>query len=94
MSVTYQMMLLSDHETKAGEGIVLCGRCGNYLVNYPDPDAICAHCFVAETESGVQCPVCQESEIPRVFFDSDMREELARLKAARAQFSSTRSTVS
>jgi len=83
MSVTYMMQMLGDHEQDSG---VPCERCGKFFVDGgEDFSPFCSHCFVAETDCGVACPVCEETNIPRVFFDTDMQAELTRLKAARAR---------
>jgi ferredoxin len=68
------MMLLEDHEETEGP---VCG-CGRFHMGQDDRNAFCYHCFMCEEE----CPVCSPY-IPTVFYDWDMTQELARVRAAR-----------
>jgi len=79
---SWRMMMLKEHEASSGDP---CVKCGNFPVANGD---FCAHCCCAKTydRPGVPCPVCQDTEIPKVFFDSKMRNELERVEKARTAF--------
>jgi hypothetical protein len=78
---SWRMMMLKEHELSSGDPCVKCG-------NFPVTDGgSCAHCCVRNFEQiGARCPVCQEMEIPKVFFDPNMRNELTRVEKARMTF--------
>jgi hypothetical protein len=76
----WRMMMLKDHEMCGGNP---CSRCGNFSVA---DGGYCAHCHVIKYQAGIRCPVCQEIEIPKVFFDPKMQSELERVETARAKF--------
>ena len=77
MCVTCQMELLREHEEGPDpDGDQKCA-CGRFWMGMNDR---CYHCF---SEEGEECPVCQSPEIPQVFYDADMKDELKRLKRAR-----------
>jgi len=50
--------------------------------------ALAAHCYVGRYDFGIpaRCPVCQDSEIPKAFFDPKMQSELERVETARTKF--------
>jgi hypothetical protein len=77
---SWRMMMLKEHEAGSGGPCVKCG-------NFPVDGGFCAHCYVRKNEHlGVRCPVCQEMDIPKVFFDPKMRNELERVEKARMDF--------
>ena len=82
MCLSCAMRLLEDHETTEGSP---CTRCKRFLVDdtFEGDSDECYHCFAEQAELGEPCPVCQLAEIPKVFFDADMRDELERLKRLR-----------
>jgi hypothetical protein len=75
----WRIMLLKEHEAVGGD---LCIKCGNFPVS---DGGSCTHCFVSKFEprENVRCPVCQETKIPKVFFEPKMRNELDRVETAR-----------
>jgi hypothetical protein len=77
----WRMMLLKEHEAAGGD---LCIKCGNFPVS---DGGSCTHCFVSKFEprENVRCPVCQETKIPKVFFEPKMRNELGRVEKARME---------
>lgn len=78
---SWRMMMLREHEA-SGDPCVKCG-------SFPAEDGgSCAHCYCVKRydDPGVPCPVCQEMEIPKAFFDPKMRNELDRVKKARTAF--------
>lgn len=78
---SWRMMMLKEHEARSGGP---CVKCGNFPV---DDGGSCAHCCVRKFEQvDVRCPVCQDMEIPRVFLDPKMRNELDRVERARMEF--------
>ena len=79
---SWRMMMLKEHETRSGDP---CVKCGNFAVG---DGGFCAHCYCVTTydRPGVPCPVCQDMEIPKVFFEPKMRSELERVKKARMAF--------
>jgi hypothetical protein len=81
MCVSCQMSLLEDHQTMAGE---LC-ECGNFRFDPSSGSDCCYHCFCKKSgcEDPHNCPVCAP-EIPSVFYDLDMTDELEMVIAARA----------
>jgi len=80
-ATSWRMMMLKEHEASSGDP---CVKCGNFPV---DDGGFCAHCYVGRNEHlGVRCPVCQGVEIPKVFFEPKMQNELARVEAARTAF--------
>jgi hypothetical protein len=86
---SWRMMMLKEHETRSGDACVKCG-------NFPVVDGgFCAHCCCAKTydRPGVPCPVCQDVEIPKVFFEPKMREALTRVEKARTAFFQPRRLV-
>ncbi len=81
-ATSWRMMMLKEHEISSGAPCVKCG-------NLPTPDGgICAHCYVSRYDSCVtaRCPVCQDIEIPKVFLDPKMQNELDRVERARTAF--------
>jgi hypothetical protein len=79
----WRMMLLKEHEATGGDFCIKC-------LNFPVSDGgSCTHCFVSkfQPKENVRCPVCQEMEIPKVFFYPEMRNELDRVERARMEFS-------
>lgn len=77
---SWRLTMLKEHETSSGEPCVKCGI-------FPVTDTgFCAHCHVGRYDFGMpaRCPVCQDSEIPKAFFDPKMRDELERVERARA----------
>jgi hypothetical protein len=79
---SWRMMMLKEHEVSSGDPCVKCG-------NFPVADGgVCAHCHVGRYDFGIpaRCPVCQDSEIPKAFFDPKMQSELERVETARAKF--------
>jgi hypothetical protein len=76
---SWRMMMLNEHEASNGDP---CFKCGNFPVA---DGGFCAHCCCAKTydRPGVPCPVCQDTEIPKVFFEPKMQDELARVEKAR-----------
>jgi hypothetical protein len=89
MCVACQMQLLEDHRGKKGP---FCPKCHRYRLGRSAivgggaetdlPEQTCYHCFAEE--SGEQCPVCAP-DIPEVFFDPDMVDELKTVELARAK---------
>lgn len=79
---SWRVMMLKEHETSSGEP---CVKCGIFCV--PE-GGFCAHCYVGRCDFGIpaRCPVCQDVEIPKAFFDPKMRGELERVETARAAF--------
>jgi hypothetical protein len=77
----WRMMLLKEHEAVGGD---LCLKCGNFPVS---DGGSCTHCFVSKFEprENGRCPVCQETKIPKVFFDPKMRNELDLVEKARIE---------
>jgi hypothetical protein len=75
MCVMCQMSLLEDHEEPEGP---LCANCKRYRLGRQPMQDICYHCF--NKNVGEECPVCA-LDIPQVFYDFDMKEELARMRA-------------
>ena len=86
---SWRLMMLREHETTNGEP---CVKCGIFPVT---GTGFCAHCHVGRYDFGIpaRCPVCQESEIPKAFFDPKMRTELERVERARAEFLQPRRLV-
>jgi hypothetical protein len=78
----WRIILLEEHEAVGDD---LCIKCGNFPVS---DGGSCTHCFVSkfEPKENVRCPVCQEVNIPKVFFDPNMRNELDRVEKARMEF--------
>jgi hypothetical protein len=79
---SWRMMMLNEHEVSNGDPCVKCG-------NFPVADGgFCAHCYVGRYDFGTpaRCPVCQDSGIPKAFFDPKMQAELERVETARANF--------
>jgi hypothetical protein len=79
---SWRMMMLNEHEVSSGDPCVKCG-------SFPVADGgFCAHCYVGRYDFGIpaRCPVCQDSEIPKAFFDPKMQSELERVETARAKF--------
>jgi hypothetical protein len=79
---SWRLLMLKEHEASSGDACVKCG-------NFPVADGgVCAHCCCAKTYNrpGVPCPVCQDVEIPKVFFEPKMQNELARVERARTAF--------
>ncbi len=86
---SWRLLMLKEHETSSGEPCVKCGV-------FPVAGAgFCAHCYVGRYDFGTpaRCPVCQDSEIPKAFFDPKMRTELERVKTARTKFFQPRRLV-
>ncbi len=86
---SWRLMMLKEHETSSGEPCVKCGI-------FPVSDSgFCAHCYVGRYDFGIPapCPVCQDVEIPKAFFDPKMRSELERVERARATFFQPRRLV-
>jgi len=81
-ATAWRMMLLKEHEPSSG---VPCIKCGHFLV---EDESCCTHCEASRYDSFVsaRCPVCQDSEIPKAFFDPKMRTELERVEKARTAF--------
>lgn len=79
---SWRMMMLKEHEASSGDP---CVKCGIFPV---EARGFCAHCCCARTydRPGVLCPVCQDVEIPKVFFDPKMRNELERVQEMRTVF--------
>lgn len=79
---SWRMMMLTEHEASGGDP---CVKCGNFPV---EDGGSCAHCCCIRTydRPGVLCPVCQDMEIPKVFFDPKMRHELERVQKMRTVF--------
>jgi hypothetical protein len=79
---SWRLMMLKEHETSSGKP---CVKCGIFPVA---DDGFCAHCYVGRYDFGTpaRCPVCQDSEIPKAFFDPKMRTELERVEKARIAF--------
>jgi hypothetical protein len=78
---SWRMMMLKEHEASS---IDPCVRCGNFPV---DDGGSCAHCCVRRFEQiDVRCPVCQDVEIPQVFFEPKMQNELERVEKAKAAY--------
>jgi hypothetical protein len=76
------MSMLREHEEgPEPDGDQKCA-CGRFWMGMNDR---CGHCF-SEEAHGEKCPVCQSPEIPPVFYDADMKNELRRLIAARKQW--------
>lgn len=86
MCLTCKMTLLSDHEVLTSEG-PLCPKCGRLRVPEEElsENPRCFHCC-REGFGQESCPVCEDEEIPAVFFDADMTDELVRLSALRALY--------
>lgn len=74
--VMCQMNLLEDHEIIDG---LSCPECGRFLV---DRDTLAQPCYHCSCSGQEDCPVCAP-EIPAVFFDDAMTEELDRVLRAR-----------
>jgi hypothetical protein len=86
---SWRLMMLKEHETSSGEPCVKCGI-------FPVPESgFCAHCYAGRCDFGIpaRCPVCQDMEIPKAFFDPKMRSELERVERARATFFQPRRLV-
>jgi hypothetical protein len=83
MCVSCQMNLLEDHQTIVGTARTELCECGKFRFD-PEGSDCCYHCFCQKTgcEDPRNCPVCAP-EIPAVFYDSDMQEELKMVIAAR-----------
>jgi hypothetical protein len=79
---SWRLSMLKEHETSSGES---CAKCGIFPVM---DGGFCAHCYVGRYDFCVpaRCPVCQDPEIPKVFFEPKMQNELARVEKARAAF--------
>jgi RNA polymerase subunit RPABC4/transcription elongation factor Spt4 len=79
-TTAWRMMMLKEHESSSG---VPCVKCGSFLV---EDEGCCTHCEIRRFGPSVtaRCPVCQDSEIPKAFFDPKMRSELERVEKARA----------
>jgi hypothetical protein len=79
---SWRMMMLKEHEARGGDP---CVKCGNFPV---EDGGFCAHCHVGRYDFDVpaRCPVCQDSEIPKAFFDPKMQAELGRVENARTIF--------
>ncbi len=78
---SWRMLMLKEHEASSGDA---CVKCGNFPA---DDGGFCAHCYIRKNEHlGVRCAVCQDSEIPKAFFDPRMRTELERVEVARTRF--------
>lgn len=79
---SWRMMMLTEHEASSGDP---CVKCGNFPA---EGGGSCAHCYVSRYDFGIpaRCPVCQDLEIPKAFFDPKMRSELERVEKARTAF--------
>lgn len=78
----WRIMLLKEHEAVGSD---FCVKCGKFPV---DDGGSCTHCFVSkfEPKENVRCPVCQETKIPKVFFEPKMQDEfLDRVERARVK---------
>lgn len=81
-TTAWRMMMLKEHESSSG---IPCAKCQNFLV---EDEGCCTHCEIKRYGPSVtaRCPVCQDSEIPKAFFDPKMRAELERVEVARTKF--------
>lgn len=81
-ATAWRMMMLKEHESSSG---VPCVKCGSFFL---EDEGCCTHCEVSRYDSCVtaRCPVCQDVEIPKAFFDPKMRGELERVEKARTAF--------
>lgn len=79
-ATAWRVMMLGEHESSAHN---LCSRCGIFPTEYRDR---CVHCYVVTHDVRIRCPVCQETTIPKAFFEPKMQEELHRVEEARTAF--------
>ena len=79
-ATAWRVMMLREHETSNHN---LCTRCGNFSTEYGDR---CVHCYVVTNDVRIRCPVCQETTVPKAFFEPKMRSELERVETARTKF--------
>ena len=79
---SWRLMMLREHETSERGFFV---RCGIFSVT---GEGFCAHCYVGRYDFSMpaRCPVCQDSEIPKAFFDPKMQTEFERVENARKAF--------
>jgi hypothetical protein len=79
-ATAWRVLMLGEHETSNHN---LCTRCGNFSTEFGDH---CVHCYVVTNDIRIRCPVCQETTVPKAFFEPKMQSELERVETARTKF--------